>query len=213
MRKCTSCLLAVVMCASMVVPAFADTASQGAAGLSGGTSENTIPVNISADVTTFDVDVPTAFPTTLDPATGTTTTANNATITNNSYGAIVVKKITAKDNAENEGGTASWHLADFAKDMSQVKVDENLIGLKVQPKSHRSGASLGTALTTTDANAAEQVLLASENIEWVIEGKDATDGSNELTVLYETNASAVSQKIVNKTVANIVIVVGWNTNL
>lgn len=218
MKKFLSMTLSLALSAALCLPAFAagpvSTTSGAAGALNGsGKSENTIPVTISAEATTFDVTVPTAFPTTLDPTTGNTTTANNAIITNNSYGAVVVSKIEVKDNADQHSGTATWHLADFDKDMSQVKVDENLIGLKVQPKSGRTSAVAGTALKTVDGSPAAQTLLASENAEWIIEGKDATDGSNTLTVLYETNASAVSAALVSETVANIVITIAWNTNL
>ena len=44
----------------------------------------------------------------------------------------------------------------------------------------------------------------------IVNGKDATDQSNELTVLYNANASAVSQAITSATVANIVVTVSWN---
>lgn len=214
MKKHLSLILALAMALTLSTTAFAVDASSGnAEALNGGKSENTIPVTISAEATIFDVDVPTSFPTVLNPSTGETDVADNAVITNNSYGSIVVSSIVAKDNAENNSGTATWHLDAFDKDMSQVKVDENLIGLKVQPKSGRTGASLGTALTTDGSNPALQTLLAAGNSEWVIEGKDATDGSNTLTVVYDTNASAVSSTIVNEVVANIVITVAWNTTL
>lgn len=209
-KKIAAIALSAAVMASMSVPAFA--AGNGAAELTEGKSENTIPVTISAEATTFDVDVPTAFPTTLDPTTGDTTTADNATITNNSYGSIVVTSIVAKDNAQDNGGTATWHLTAFDKDMSQVAVDSNLIGLSVQPQSGRTGAAAGTVLKTDDSSDSEQTLLAAGSAEWVLQGKDATDGSNELTVVYDTNASAVSTSIVNETVANIVITIAWNTS-
>ena len=63
------------------------------------------------------------------------------------------------------------------------------------------------------ADAQFQTLLddaAGTAAEWIINGKDATDQSNELTVLYNANASAVSQAITNATVANIVVTISWN---
>ena len=201
-KKFASAAVSAIMAMAMTATSFA---AGNAADLSGGKSENTIPVNISAEATTFDVILPTAFPVTMDPTTGKVTPADNATITNDSYGSIKVSNIKVNKAGE-------WKLAAFATDMSKEAVDANKIGVQIAPKGGAKGGS-GTALATTDANADTQTLLTDATgtaDEWIINGKDATDGSNELTVLYDANASAVSQTITNATVANIVITVSWN---
>lgn len=200
--------MAVVMLCSMAVPAFAaDTQKADTAG-----GQTTIPVTISAEATQLDVDVPTAFPVALD-RNGEAETPTNLVITNNSYGAIAVSNITAKDNAANHGGVATWHLAAFDKDMSQVQVDSNLIGLRVAPKGGRSNATGADFLATDDSNAAEQTLLNSVNSKWVIDGATTERETDQLTVVYETNVSAVSASLTNETVANIVITIGWYTGV
>lgn len=209
MKKFASALLIACMAMSMATTAMAADATA----LTEGKSENTIPVTVSAEATVFNVDVPTSFPTEVAPDTGETTEADGVKITNNSYGSIVVTNITAKDNAQNNSGAATWHLAAFDKDMSKVGVDSNLIGLSVQPVKNGGTATAGTALKTTDADKATQELLSAANEEWVIEGKDAaaTNG-NVLKVAYDTNVSPVSTKITDLTAANLVITVAWNTN-
>lgn len=198
--------MAVMMLCTMASPAFAaDTQKADTAG-----SQTVIPVTITAEATQLDVDIPTAFPVAVDRS-GETEEPTNLVITNNSYGAIVVSNITAKDNASNHGGTATWHLAAFDKDMSQTQVDSNLIGLRVAPKGGRSNAAGTDFLATTDGSASEQVLLSSVNSKWVIDGATTQRDTDQLTVVYETNVSAVSSSLTNETVANIVITIGWYT--
>lgn len=206
MKKRIACMMmAMAMMMSMTTAFAAPPVVETGAG----SNENVIPVTISAEATVFDVDVPTSFPTVVDPETGETE-EGDPVITNNSYGSIVVSNITAKDNAT-ETEDATWHLAAFDKDMSLVQVDSNLIGLSVAPKKGTEGAVAGTALTTTDANAVEQVLLNERTEEWTMSGNTATDGSNKIHVVYDTNVSAVSATITNVTAANIVITIAWNT--
>lgn len=202
-KKIASAAMSAFMAMAMTATSFA---AGNAADLSGGKSENTIPVNISADATVFDVTVPTAFPVTMNPTTGAVTPAENTTITNNSYGSIKVSNIKV-----NKAG--DWKLAAYDTDMSKEAVDANKIGVQITPQGGAQG-SKGTALATTDADANTQTLLddaAGTAAEWIINGKDATDQSNELTVLYNANASAVSQAITSATVANIVVTVSWNS--
>ncbi len=201
-KKIASAAMSAFMAMAMTATSFA---ADNAADLSGGKSENTIPVQISADATVFDVTVPTAFPVTMDPSTGVVTPADNTIITNNSYGSIKVSNIKV-----NKAG--DWKLAAYDTDMSKEAVDANKIGVQITPQGGAQG-SKGTALATTNADANTQTLLddaAGTAAEWIINGKDATDQSNELTVLYNANASAVSQAITNATVANIVVTVSWN---
>lgn len=207
-KRLLSLALAAFMLCALSVPAFAaETQKADTAG-----SQTVIPVTISAEATQLDVDVPTAFPVAVD-RNGETEEPTNLVITNNSFGAIVVSNITAKDNAANHSGTATWHLAAFDKDMSQTQVDSNLIGLRVAPKGGRSNAAGADFLATDDSNAAEQTLLNSVNSKWVIDGATSQRDSDQLTVVYETNVSAVSASLTNETVANVVITISWYTGV
>ena len=198
-RKFLSLALAVACAASLSIPSFA--ATQAATE----NTETTVPVTISAEATTFSVTVPTDFPTSVDPDTGETANANDATITNNSSGSIRVSQI----KVTNYG---AWKLAAFNADLRNADVDSNQIGVAVKPVGGRSAGEGGTVLKTTAASQTEQVLLTNESAtaeEWVIDAKSAGD-TDQLTVSYDTNATPVSQTISNAQVASIVVTVSWN---
>ena len=198
-RKTLSMLLAFALAASMSLPAFA--ADQAA----GQDTETTIPVTISAEATTFDVTVPTSFPTTVDPDTGETVNATDATITNNSSGSIAVSRIKVTNHGE-------WKLAAFDADLRNADVDSNLIGVAVKPVGGRNADANGMQLKTTAASETEQVLLtaaSAEADEWIINAKNDGD-TDELTIRYDTNASPVSVTISNAQVASIIVTVSWN---
>ena len=165
-------------------------------------SESTVPVYISATATTFDVTVPTAFPTTVDPTTGDTTNADDTKITNNSAAPIYVSKIETKKYDD-------WKLGGFAENLRNYDVDSNIIGISVRPVGGRNAGTGGTALVTTkDGGADAQTLLNTKSEEWVLDAKSAGD-ADELLVDYDTNATPVSTTITNKQVASIVITIAW----
>lgn len=200
-KRFASAALSAVMALSLAVPAFAE--NQAATGEN---QETKIPVTVSATATIFDVTVPTGFPITIDPATGETTGANNAEITNNSAGAVKVSKI----EVEHAG---AWNLAAYDTDMSKEKVDSHKIGVQVAPKGGRNATSGGTYLKTTDADADTQVLLDGTGAnadQWIINGKGAGDESNKLTVQYGAKVSPVSKTVTNEQVASIILTVAWD---
>lgn len=215
-----------IVCALLIVGLLgatayaADLPETGTQTVSTPNNQTIIPVTISAEATQLSVTVPTSFPVAADPTGEVTTAPDLPTIVNGSYGAIVVKNITVKDNAVT-GDTpvaADWHLAAYDKDMSAADVDSNLVGIAVAPKGGRTGASGDltdpantTILKTTDGNAAEQVLLNTVKNEWVIDGKTADRDTDQLSIAYDSNVTAVSASITNKTVANIVVTIGWYT--
>ena len=197
MKKALSLMLTLALAASLGIPAFATSAQEN--------TETTIPVTISAEATTFDVTVPTDFPTTVDPVTGETVNANDATIVNNSSGSIYVSEIRVTNYGE-------WKLADFDADLRNADVDSNQIGVAVKPIGGRSAGTGGTQLKTAAASTAAQTLLTSESAtsgEWVIDAKNSGN-TDELTISYDTIASPVSASITNERVASIVVTVSWN---
>lgn len=193
-KRMLSLVLALALGASMSVSAFAAAAGQD--------TETTIPVTISAAATTFDVTVPTAFPTDVNPDTGETTDATDAKITNNSSGSIVVSQIKVAKYGD-------WKLASYDADLRNEDVDSNQIGIAVKPVGGRNAGTGGTQLKTTAANTAEQTLLSSANDEWIIDAKN--DGAtDELTISYDTKVSPVSTALTNEQVASIVVTISWN---
>lgn len=194
--KILTTALSLICALALSAPAFADQS----AGLD---TESTIPVTISAEATTFDVTVPTSFPTSVDPETGETTNPDEVKITNNSAAPIYVSRIEVKKYDD-------WKLGGFAEDLRNYKVDDNVIGVSVKPIGGRSAGTGGTALVTTKNGGAEsQVLLSTKSDEWVIDAKN-NGTTDELTIDYDTNATPVSVKLTNKQVASIVITIAWN---
>ena len=211
MKKSIALFLAMCILFALAVPSFAVDLEINESG-----GQQNIPVKITAEATMFDVTVPTDFPIEVDEEGGVTT-GKTASITNNSFGAIYVSNITVTDNASDNGDTADWHLADYDTDMSKEMVDANKIGLSVTPdggvlKVKEKSAYNPTALTTVTGSTSEQTLLSGYSEEWVIGGANEEDDSDVLTVVYDANASAVSSKITDKTVAHIVITVAWYTD-
>ena len=197
MKKALSLMLTLALTASLGIPAFAASAQEN--------TETTIPVTISAEATTFDVTVPTDFPTTVDPVTGETVNATDATIVNNSSGSIYVSEIRVTNYGD-------WKLADFDADLRNADVDSNQIGVAVKPIGGRSAGTGGTQLKTAAVSATAQTLLTSESAtsgEWVIDAKNS-GSTDELTISYDTIASPVSASITNERVASIVVTVSWN---
>ncbi len=198
MKRLFSLMLALALVASIDIPAFAADQPANKDG------ETTIPVTISAAASTFDVTVPTSFPSSVDPDTGNTTAPGNATIINNSSGAIVVSQIKVQQYGV-------WKLAAYDDDLRNAAVDSNLIGVSVQPKGGRSSGSGGTTLKTTSASATEQLLLTSaskEAEEWIIDAKN--DGNtDELTIVYSTKVSPVSSTVSNEQAASVIITLRW----
>lgn len=190
-----------IMALCLAVPAFAADNTVNTVDAS-----TKIPVQVSAEVTTFNVTLPTAFPTTVDKNTGDASSAGTATIKNDSPGSIKVSKIEVEKYGE-------WKLAAFDTDMSKEKVDSNKIGIQVFPKGGANAAAGGTALKTQDNAEEKQTLLDADGAtadEWIINGKNATDGSNALTVGYDAKVSPVSTALTNAQVATIIVTVAWN---
>ena len=201
-RKLLSMALALSCVASLAVPAFADNTQAATEN-----TETVVPVTISAEATTFDVTLPTDFPTSVDPDTGETTNGQDTTITNGSSGSIVVTQIKITNYGR-------WKLAAFDADLRNEDVDSNQIGVAVKPVGGRQslGENAGTVLKTTASSQTEQILLTTTSEtadEWVIDATNA-GSSDELTISYDTNASPVSETITNQRVASIIITVSWN---
>ena len=194
--KIISAALSLTCALALAIPAFADQS----AGLG---TESTIPVYISAQATTFDVTVPTSFPTSVDPETGETTNSDEVKITNDSAAPIYVSKIEVRKYDD-------WKLGGFAEDLRNYDVDENIIGVSVKPVGGRNAGTGGTALVTTKTGGADaQTLLNAKSDEWVIDAKNSGN-TDELSIDYDTNTTPVSTTITNKQVASIIITIAWN---
>lgn len=199
LTKVISIILAVCAIAVMAIPAFAaDITTNGGNG--------TTPVNLySTDDGTLEGDpAPTALsvtiPTALPVAVGTDgeiTTADNAKITNNSYGAVRVKTATIS-------GTNGWTLVPFGNKntLASEKVDSDKIGFAM-----KIGA--GAQVKTANTNNSQALISAPVTGCYMSGVGDST--KNSVAVAYDAIVTPVSMAVTNKTVANIVFVVEFDT--
>ena len=198
-KKVISIILAVCSVAAMAVPAFAaDITANGGNGTTPvnlySTDDGTIDGNPAA--TALSVTIPTALPVAVG-IDGETTTADNAKITNNSYGAVRVKSATIS-------GANGWTLTAFGNKniLAGEKVDSNKIGFAM---------TVGEgAQVKTDASGNTQALISTPVTGCYMSGAGDTT-RNSVSVLYDAIVTPVSSAVTNKTVANIVFVVEFDT--
>ena len=199
MKKVISIILALCSLAVMAVPAFAaDITTNGGSG--------TTPVNLSSTddgtlsgnpaATALSVTVPTALPVAVG-IDGETATADNAKITNNSYGAVRVKSATIS-------GANGWTLVPFGSKntLASEKVDSNKIGFAM---TIGSGAQVKTANTSNS-----QALISAPVTGCYMSGAGDTT-KNSVSVLYDAIVTPVSSAVTDRTVASIVFVVEFDT--
>ena len=198
-KKIMSIILSVCILAVMAIPAFAgDITTNGGSG--------TTPVNLSSTEdgrpggdpapTALSVTIPTALPVAVG-IDGKTTTADNARITNNSYGAVRVKFATIS-------GTNGWILTAFGdkNTLASEKVDSNKIGFAMT-------LGNGTQVNTTGTENT-QALISAPTTGCYMSGVGDTT-KNSVSVIYNAIVTPVSSAVTNETVANIVFVVEFDT--
>lgn len=205
MKKIISLVLALSLCLCMGISAFA--AEIDTSGGSGTTPVSLTTTNNGigdgeggegGDVTPtkLNVVVPTSLPMAMSDD-GTVVTATDCKITNNSFGAVRIKSVTisAADN---------WHLTAFGdkSTLAGEKVDSNKLGFAL---SIGNGSQVKTA---TDA--ATQVLISAPVAGCFMTGIGDT-AHNSVPVEYAAIVTPLSNAVSNATVANIVIVVEWDT--
>ena len=201
MKKILSLVLALSLCLCLGVTAFA--AEIDTSGGSGTTPVSLTTTNNglgdgggTVTPTKLNVVVPTALPMAMSDD-GTVVTATDCKITNNSFGAVRIKSVTisAADN---------WHLTAFGDKASLAgeKVDSNKLGFAL---SIGNGSQVKTA-----TNAATQVLISAPVAGCFMTGIGDT-AHNFAPIDYAAIVTPLSSAVSNATVANIVIVVEWDT--
>lgn len=198
--KILSLILALSLCLCMGVTAFAaDIETSGGSG--------TTPVSLSTTKngaldgepapTAMSVTVPTALPMAM-AEDGSVATANNCTITNNSYGAVRIKTATIT-------GANGWTLTAYGDKgtLASEKVDSNKIGFALT-------VGAGTQTKTDTSNTASQTLISEPITGYYMSGAgDQT--ANSVAVTYDAIVTPLSSAITDATVANVVFIVEWDT--
>ena len=201
MKKMFSLFLVLCLCFCMVVSASA--AEIGSSGGSGTTPVNLTTTNNgigdgsgSVTPTKLNVVVPTSLPMAMSDD-GTVVTATDCKVVNNSYGAVRIKSVTI--SAAND-----WHLTAFGDKTSLAgeKVDSNKLGFAMSIG--------GGSQVKTSSDAATQVLISAPVTGCFMTGIGDT-AHNFVPIEYAAIVTPLSNAVSNATVANIVIVVEWDS--
>lgn len=193
--------LAMALCLSLSMMTVASAATNEATA-SGGSATSSVTLSSTADgtldgtpaATAMSVTVPTVLPIAVG-TDGAVTTATNAKITNNSYGAVKVSSVTI--NAARD-----WKLVDYTTNMAKEKVDSNLVGFAMT-------IGGGAQKATSNSDQATQNLLTDAIAGCYMTGVGDTSG-NTLDVIYDAVISPVSTAVTNTSIASVVFIIDWD---
>ena len=200
-KKTISLILAVCMIASLAISASAANTvdASGGTGTSSVTLSSTADGSIGGDpaATKMSVTVPTVLPIAVG-TDGTVSTATDAKIVNNSFGAVKVASV----NIEAAQG---WALTAFgSKDtLAHEKVNSNKFGFQI-------ALGNGAAQITDNKDASKQTLLDAA-IEGCYMSGAGDQTANSVEVTYDAIVTPVSEAITNTSIASVLFVIAWDT--
>ena len=200
-KKTISLILAICMIASLAISASAANTvdASGGTGTSSVTLSSTADGSIGGDpaATKMSVTVPTVLPIAVG-TDGTVSTATDAKIVNNSFGAVKVTSV----NIEAAQG---WALTAFgSKDtLAHEKVNSNKFGFQI-------ALGNGAAQITDNKDASKQTLLDAA-IEGCYMSGAGDQTANSVEVTYDAIVTPVSEAITNTSIASVLFVIAWDT--
>ena len=200
-KKTISLILAICMIASLAISASAANTVD----VAGGTGTSSVTLSSTADgsiggdpaATKMSVTVPTVLPIAVG-TDGTVSTATDAKIVNNSFGAVKVASV----NIEAAQG---WALTAFgSKDtLAHEKVNSNKFGFQI-------ALGNGAAQITDNKDASKQTLLDAA-IEGCYMSGAGDQTANSVEVTYDAIVTPVSEAITNTSIASVLFVIAWDT--
>ena len=200
-KKTISLILAICMIASLAISASAANTVD----VAGGTGTSSVTLSSTADgsiggdpaATKMSVTVPTVLPIAVG-TDGTVSTASDAKIVNNSFGAVKVASV----NIEAAQG---WALTAFgSKDtLAHEKVNSNKFGFQI-------ALGNGAAQITDNKDASKQTLLDTA-IEGCYMSGAGDQTANSVEVTYDAIVTPVSEAITNTSIASVLFVIAWDT--
>lgn len=200
-KKLIALCLALATIFSFTVFASAAGTDISASGDSASASVNlssTVDGSLTGDpaATAMSVTVPTVLPIAVG-TDGTVTTATDAKIVNNSYGAVRVASVTL----EAAGG---WRLTAFGNksSLASEKVDSNKLGFSI---TLGNGAAKNTIVGSSTS---QQLLSAPETGCYMSGVGDAA--RNSVSVKYDAIVTPVSKAVTNTGIAAVLFVVEWD---
>ena len=199
-KKIVSLILAVCMIASLAI--FASAANTVDA--SGGTGTSSVTLSSTADgsiggdpaATKMSVVVPTVLPVAVG-TDGTVSTATDAKIINNSFGAVKVANISIE-------AAQGWSLAAFGDkaSLAHEKVNSNKFGFSIS-------LGNGAAQITDGKNASKQTLL-TDAIEGCYMSVSGDTSANTVAIPYDAIVTPVSEAVTNTAIASGLFIIAWD---
>lgn len=200
-KKTISLILAICMIASLAISASAANTVD----VAGGTGTSSVTLSSTADgslggdpaATKMSVTVPTVLPIAVG-TDGTVSTATDAKIVNNSFGAVKVNSVSIE-------AAQNWHLTAFGDKatLAHEKVDSNKFGFQI-------ALGNGAAQITDNKDASKQTLLDAA-IEGCYMSGAGDQTANSVEVTYDAIVTPVSEAITNTSIASVLFVIAWDT--
>lgn len=195
--------LTMALCLVFALAASASAASNEAVA-SGGTATSAVTLSSTADgsmggdpaATKMSVTVPTVLAVAVG-TDGTVTTATDAKIVNNSFGAVKVSRVTIE-------AARGWNLTAFGdkSTLAHEKVDSNKFGFSL-------AIGGGTQQVTDASDAATQVLL-NDSISGCYMSGAGDQTANSVSIAYDAIVTPVSEAVTNTGIASVLFVVEWD---
>lgn len=200
-KKTISLILAICMIASLAISASAANTvdASGGTGTSSVTLSSTADGSIGGDpaATKMSVTVPTVLPVAVG-TDGTVSTATDAKIINNSYGAVKVNSVSIE-------AAQGWNLTAFGDKatLAKEKVDSNKFGFQI-------ALGNGEKKLTDNKNASKQTLLGAA-VEGCFMSGVGDPSANTATITYDAIVTPVSEAITNTAIASVLFIIAWDT--
>ena len=143
------------------------------------------------------VSVPTVLPVAVG-TDGTVSTASDAKIVNNSFGAVKVDSVSIE-------AAQGWSLAAFGDkaSLAHEKVNSNKFGFQL-------AIGGGAAAATDGKNASKQTLLDAAIEGCYMSGVGDTS-ANSIGIFYDAIVTPVSEAVTNVSIASVLFIIAWDT--
>lgn len=199
-KKTISLILAICMIASLAISASAANTvdASGGTGTSSVTLSSTADGSIGGDpaATKMSVTVPTVLPIAVG-TDGTVSTATDAKIVNNSFGAVKVANVSIE-------AAQGWNLTAFGDKatLAKEKVDSNKFGFSIS-------LGNGAAQITDGKNASKQTLL-NDAVEGCFMSGVGDTSANSIGIAYDAIVTPVSEAVTNTAIASVLFIIAWD---
>ena len=199
-KKIISLVLAICMLASLAI----STSAANTVDTSGGTGTSSVTLSSTSDgsiggdpaATKMSVTVPTVLPIAVG-TDGTVSTATDAKIVNNSFGAVKVNSVSIE-------AAQGWNLTAFGDKatLAKEKVDSNKFGFQI-------ALGNGEKKLTDNKNASKQTLLDAAVEGCFMSGVGDTS-ANTVAITYDAIVTPVSEAVTNAAIASVLFIIAWD---